>query len=241
LTGAETLYYVRRSWRKRKVKSDPDLIVAIAPDENTPPGKLPFWIVHALNSAGITTYSQLSNYDATAIMLIPGMTRAAVECIRAELRRRNLNLGPLVTIPAQKTSPEAAQACGGGAGGGDPRCPTSGGGSDGASPEAMASVRNVGLTSNWGTSDPTAPAPNGGWHAGLTAQVPPISATAPQPAPEQAFLRDQLAMAALNGLVGRLALSGPYRGLNIHEACTDAYALADEMLKVRRRGKEDQR
>jgi hypothetical protein len=106
LTGAETLYYVRRPWRKRKVNViDPDLIVAIAPDENIPPGKLPYAIVHALYSAGITTYSQLSNYDATAIMLIPGMTRAAVECIRAELRRRNLNLGPLEGDPDQKVPP----------------------------------------------------------------------------------------------------------------------------------------
>ena len=190
---------------------DPDQIVAIAPDENIPPGKLPFWIVHALNGAGITTYLQLSNYSPETIMLIPSMTRAAVECIKAELGRRNLNLGPLVVIPAQKTPPEA-----------------------------MAAERNVGLTSNWGTSDPTAPAPNGGWHAGLTAQVPPISATAPliapHHAPEQAFLRDQLAMAALAGLIA--STTKHHHPRSVASLATQTYEIADAMLKERGRGKE---
>jgi hypothetical protein len=210
---------------------DPDVIEAIQPDENVPPGKLPFGIVHALNSAGITTYAQLSNYSPEAIMLIPGMTRAAVSRIRDELKRRNLNLGPLEMLPGQKTPPEAAEA------------PSSGGWHAGQDRKSMP------------VPGPTEQPPRYDADVVLLVHPPHPSQTAalllPPPGPvssdrtvwrsverhhrERATLRDRFAMAALTGLLSSKNpdLKGGYRELNIHEVCENAYALADGMMKAR--------
>jgi hypothetical protein len=88
------------------MSGNPDEIKAVQPDEDMPHGKLPYGIVQALNNAGITTYSQLSNYSPEAIMLLPGMTRAALTRIEAELARRNLRLGPSEAVaPFNPTLP----------------------------------------------------------------------------------------------------------------------------------------
>lgn len=215
-------------------EQNPDLIVAASPDELHPVGKLPYGIAAHLREFGITTYSELSSLTPSDLQLRL-FNAGAIAHLETELNRRNLTLGPQQPVaPFNPTMP---------------------------SPEPNPTKTTP---EGWQTSDPTPPAPNGGWHAGLTAKVPPaplppvfgpefgipacwlakekgrVSATAPliapHHAPEQVSLRDQFAMAALTGLMANLELSGAYRALNIHEACTNVYALADGMLKARAKG-----
>lgn len=228
----------RTEVNEENAQSNPDLIVAASPDELHPVGKLPYGIAAHLREFGITTYSELSCLTPSDLQLRL-FNAGAIAHLEAELNRRNLTLRgeqqPVAPFNPTMPSPEPNPA-------------------------------------------QTPPAPNGGWHAGLTAKVPPpaplppvfgpefgipacwlakekgkVSATAPliaphhapfnpvpsvmwPAAPEQASLRDQFAMAALNGLMANLELSGGYRALNIHEACTNVYALADGMLKARAKG-----
>jgi hypothetical protein len=221
-------------------KPNPDLIVAANPDELHPVGKIPYGIAAHLREFGITTYSELSTHTPSDLQL-RYFSKGAIVCLEAELNRRNLTLRdtqqPVAPFNPTMPSPEPDPA----------QTP----------PGAAQDARNPGLTSNWGTSDPTPPAPNGGWHAGLTAKTPTVSATAPKEtyeaamkaamaipvplhSPEQATLRDQFAMATLTGIMFNLdrlnALKGGYRELNIREYCETAYALADGMMKARQEG-----